>query len=152
MYRNANDAYLESRVLSADPVGLVRLLYQAASGAVRDARRHLAAGEIEARSRCISKACEALIELTAALDRERGGEIGQRLALLYDYMQGRLLDANLQQDDAPLAETLGLLATLAEAWEGVAKGATAHERARNPWEQPAPPDPAQSQAVHAWSL
>ena len=41
MGNNAHDAYLESRILTAEPMELVRLLYQAATGAVRDARRCL---------------------------------------------------------------------------------------------------------------
>jgi flagellin-specific chaperone FliS len=56
MWQNAHDAYVESRILSAGPVELVRLLYQGAAGAVRDARRHLASGEIRQRSGSISKA------------------------------------------------------------------------------------------------
>ena len=50
MYESRHDAYLESRVLSADPLELVRLLYQGATGAVQDARRFLAQGEIVQRS------------------------------------------------------------------------------------------------------
>ncbi len=119
MSHNGHDAYREGRILSADPLELVRLLYQGCHEAVREARRHLAAGDIAARSHAISSACEILTELSVSLDRERGGQISERLALLYDYMQRRLLDANLQQADEPLVEVLGLLMTLGEAWAGV---------------------------------
>src|ERR1039458_5604100 len=51
MWQNAHDAYLESRVLSADPLELVHLLYEAAIEAVREARRYLAAGETAVRGR-----------------------------------------------------------------------------------------------------
>ena len=47
-------------------------------------------------------------------------ELSGRLRNLYLYMQQRLLDANMQQVDPPLAEVLGLLITLEEAWSGVA--------------------------------
>ena len=120
MYEAASQAYLESRVLSADPIELVRMLYQAAILDVRDARRHLEAGDIAARSRSISKACEILIELSASLDSARGGEIAARLSRLYAYIQTRLVQANCDQADAPLAESLGLLCTLSEGWEGIA--------------------------------
>src|SRR5690349_7213879 len=103
MWNNCHDAYLESRVLSADPIELVNLLYQACCQAVRDARQHLAQGEIAERSRSINKGCEILLELNASLDRERGGEIAQRLAQLYEYMISQLLAANMQQSDPPLA-------------------------------------------------
>src|SRR5437764_1076686 len=119
MWNNGHDAYLEGRVLGADPVELVHLLYQACRQSVRDAREHLAGGRIAERSRAISKGCEILVELAAALDHSRGGDISQRLALLYDYMQRRLLEANMHQTDEPLVEVLGLLSTLGEAWESV---------------------------------
>lgn len=118
MSHQGHDAYLEGRILSADPLELVRLLCQGAGNAVRDARRRLAEGDIVGRSRAVSNAYDILAELLAALDHSRGGELAGRLALLYDYMQRRLLEANLQQSDAPLAEVLNLLATLSEAWAG----------------------------------
>jgi flagellar protein FliS len=158
MWQNAQDAYLETRVLSADPIELVRLLYQAATGAVEDARRHLAAGEIAARSKSISKAYQIVVELSVSLDRQRGAEISRRLAELYDYMERRLIEANLQQSDAPLKEVLGLLATLAEAWEGIRPPATSAAPApyeapvEDRWAQPMLQEPAAAYASQAWSL
>src|ERR1700756_4539286 len=119
MRQDARDAYLESRVLSADPVEMVWMLYQAALEAVREARHRLANGEIAARSRAVSKAYEILVELADSLDHQRAPEISGRLAALYDYMERKLIAANFEQKDAPLAEVLRLLTTLAEAWEGV---------------------------------
>ena len=66
MWNNGHDAYLESRVLSADPVELVNMLYQASTQAVRDARVHLAEGRIMERTRAINRACQINIELSAA--------------------------------------------------------------------------------------
>ena len=152
MWQNAHDAYLESRVLSADPLELVHLLYEAAIEAVREARRYLAAGEIAARSRSITKAFGILQELVAALDHERGGEISGRLGQLYDYMQRRLLEANFQQTDQPLAEVLGLLATLAEAWQGVKRQTQPAAPPENPWAQRPPVEAATAYGSSAWSL
>lgn len=116
---NGHDVYFESKVLGANPVELVEMLYRACTESVKDARFHLSEGRIAERSKAINKAYEILVELTGSLDHARGGEIAQRLGLLYDYMERRLLDANMQQAEAPLNEVLGLLATLSEAWEGV---------------------------------
>ena len=151
MWNSGHDAYLESRVLAADPVELVSLLYQACIQAVREARCYLAAGQIAERSREINKACAIVIELATSLDHERGGEISQRLALLYDYMQRRLLQANMQQSDAPLADVLGLLNTLSEAWAGVRKP---EEKpvVENVKPQPAAESPwAQSATENSWT-
>jgi flagellar protein FliS len=132
MWNNGHDAYLESRVLSADPVELVHLLYQASIQAVGDARHHLAEGRIMERSKAITRACKINIELAAALDFEKGGELSKRLAGLYDYMRQRLLEANLKQADAPLEEVLGLLTTLGEAWETIRFGQSTAQPAVEP--------------------
>lgn len=152
MWHSAHDAYLESRVLSAGPLELVRILYQTAGGAVADARRYLVAGDVLARARAISKASEALLELTGSLDFALGGEIAQRLARLYDYMLRRLTEANFRQIDAPLAEVQTLLTTLSEAWNTV--GTTPQPQAEEPqerWTRPAIPLESAAPA-HAWSF
>jgi len=152
MWHNAHDTYREERILSADPLELVRLLYQAATSAVRDARSHLAAGDIAARSRAISKAHRILAELTVSLDHQRGGEISRRLAQLYDYMMRRLIEANFRQSDPPLAEVLGLLATLAEGWNGIKPAAEVETPKSNPWAHAAPEEAASASSSQGWSF
>lgn len=128
MVNDIRDAYLESKVMAADPVELIRMLYEEALKSIGEARRQLNAGDIRGRSRAITKATEILAELAASLDAARGGEIAVRLNQLYGYMLQRLADANREQAEMPLIEVASLLATLAEAWAGIA----ARER-------PAPP-------------
>jgi flagellar protein FliS len=152
MWRNAHDAYLESRIESAEPIELVRLLYQGATASVRDARTHLAAGDVAARSRSITKAHAILTELLQSLDHDRGGELSRRLAQLYGYMQRRLLEANFRQTDEPLAEVLGLLSTMGEAWDGIREPPQPVEAAANPWAGAAAAEPALSYSPGSWSL
>jgi flagellar protein FliS len=155
MFQSAHDQYLENRVLSAEPLELVQMLYHGAIGAVQDARHHLANGKIMERSRAITKACAILIELTAALNREAGGELARRLGSLYDYMRRRLLEANFRQSDEPLGEVLGLLATLAEGWSEIGKRRQAPVAAAEPWsDAPAytAAEPEASYSTGSWSL
>ncbi|MGA2136242.1 MAG: flagellar export chaperone FliS [Bryobacteraceae bacterium] len=132
---NAYAEYLESQVLSADPVELVRLLYRAAVEATRRARCHLAAGQIAERSRQISKTHAILTQLSLSLDHSRGQTVSHSLAELYDYMQRRLIEANARQIEAPLVEVESLLATLLEGWENFTPG-------EEPMPSQAPPRPA----------
>lgn len=148
MWNDAHDAYLESRVLSADPVELIALLYQACTARVREARTHLVAGRILERSQSINRAHEILTELSTSLDFDRGGEISQRLSLLYHYMQRRLLEANVEQADAPLVEVLGLLTTLNEAWESVGRQLAPTPSAQTGWLQAAD----EAVTAQAWSF
>ncbi len=115
MSYQARDAYLESKVLAADPLELIRILYQAAIEAVANARRCLTEGDIPGRSREITRAHSILTELTLSLNHE-AGPIAGNLAELYDYMQRRLLEAHVTQTEGPLVEVSALLATLLEGW------------------------------------
>jgi flagellar protein FliS len=119
MRSNPYQTYVEVEILNADPVKLVDLLYKGAIAAVGRARANLASGNIVARSRAVTKAIEIFTELSTALDHERGGQLSARLAGLYDYMQRRLIDANREQADQPLAEVEQILKTLEEAWSHV---------------------------------
>ncbi len=152
MWQNVHEAYVESRVLSADGIDLVCQLYQGCMTAVRDAREHLASGEIALRARSITKAWGILGELVHSLDRERGGDLAIRLGSLYDYMQRRLLEANLQQTDGPLAEVLGLLATLSEGWDGIHTQKEEPVPASQPWGQMMAQDTGSIASEHVWSF
>jgi flagellar protein FliS len=111
----------------------------------------LAGGQIMERSKAVTKATNVLIQLTVSLDHERGGELSQRLAGLYEYMLRRLREAHFQQRDEPLAEVLSLLATLAEGWEGV-RSAAKPEPAAARWNPAATEESSASYAEHAWSF
>ena len=110
------NSYEDNRILSASPMELVRILYTAAARAVQDARESLRTGAISARSREISRAQLILMELSTSVDPSKGQEVSERLLALYEYMMGRLAEANADQQDAPLAEVSTLLGTLQEAW------------------------------------
>ena len=128
--------YFEQMIMSASPVELIRLLYQRAISSVREAREHLAGRRIMERAGAINKAYLVLVELSVSLNAEEAPELSARLAALYAYMQKRLLDANLKQQDQPLAEVLGLLMTLSEAWSAIPDPAAQDEpksASNRPW-------------------
>jgi flagellar protein FliS len=57
--------------------------------------------------------------LRGALDFEQGGEIAANLDSLYDYINRRLLDANMQNDSEPLDEVSSLLREIKGAWDAM---------------------------------
>ena len=149
-YGNSNlGNYLEQKTLSAGPLELVAMLYLKAIAEVREARRQLAESNIALRSKAIDKACDVIWELDGALNTEAGDELSGRLRALYRYCLVRLLDANLHQADAPLAEVLGLLSTLSEGWQGIAKTEPVTEMPAPPrWEVAAD----SNERAHSWTL
>jgi flagellar protein FliS len=151
--RNSNlSSYLQQKILSASPLELVAMLYSRAINEIVEARRHLANRNIELRSKAICNASEAVCELDGSLDMAAGGELSLRLRGLYRYSLVRLLDANRQQADEPLAEVLGLMATLAEAWQTISQTGQSSE----PVDQKAAPrwdaESAANRQSHLWTL
>jgi flagellar protein FliS len=120
------NTYEENRILSASPLGLVKILYTAATRAVQNARQHLRAGDIAARSKEITKAQEIILELASSVDPGKAPAISERLLALYDFMQAQLVQANTEQKDGPLAVVDSLLKTLQEAWSQVEESKLAH--------------------------
>ena len=148
------EAYLETHVVSADPLQLICLMYEHAAEAVRDARRHLAARDIAARAKAISKTIGIVGELSSSLNHEAGGDISTNLEQLYAYMTVRLTEANIRQEDAPLAEVERLLVTLTQAWQ---EARALQEKSAAAQQQPVAPsvpawqDATVDHAAHAWS-
>ncbi len=125
--------YFEQMILSASPVELIRLLYQRAIGALRDARVSLRQGRVEQRSASINIAYAVLTELAGSLRAEEAPELAAKLEGLYGYMQTRLVDANFRQVEEPLTEVIGLLTILAEAWSAVPDPLVAEAAAQSRW-------------------
>ena len=143
-------AHLEARILAADSLELISLLYQRAIDEVRDARRHLASGEIAKRGRAICKAVAILGELGGSLDHKAGGAISANLDRLYRYIMVRLTEANMQKQDAPLAEVESLLVTLAQAWKQIERERAGHAAVET---LPAPAawqDSGENGSAHTW--
>lgn len=112
---------VETGVMGASPHRLIVMLYQGARQAIAQARMHVQQGNVPARGEAIGKAIHIVESgLQLSLNLEVGGEIAERLDALYTYMSRRLLEANIQQSEAMLVEVDGLLATLEEAWIGIA--------------------------------
>ncbi|HQS31599.1 MAG: flagellar export chaperone FliS [Polaromonas sp. 39-63-203] len=111
----------ESAAMSASPHQLITMLFDGAKTAITMARHHMAHKEIAAKGIAISKAINIIENgLKASLDADVGGAAGAalvaNLAALYDYINERLLYANLRNDLAQLDEADRLLESIGSAW------------------------------------
>jgi flagellar protein FliS len=99
------------------------MLYQGALLAIISAKNQILREETAAKGASISKAITIIDEgLKACLDKSAGGELAQNLSSLYDYMNQRLLIANLKNDTGILDEVSQLLTELKGAWESIRSG------------------------------
>lgn len=119
---------VESGVMSASPHQLITMLFDGAATSIRTAALHMREGQVAEKGQAISKVLDIVNNgLLVALDREKGGELAERMASLYDYIARLLLTANLRNDLASLEEAGRLLADLADAWRQIQP--TAHQGA-----------------------
>lgn len=145
MNTNAINAYtnvgIDSSVAGADPHKLILLLYQGALLAISTAKNHMLRKNVAAKGKSISHAI-LIIEsgLKSSLDKNVGGELAQNLSALYDYMNQRLMVANLKNDVAALDEVSALLTELKGAWEEIRPAVQAQAAQQNA-AQPRPQAP-----------
>ncbi len=134
---------LETNVTAADPHKLILLLYQGALLAISSAKNQILRKEIAAKGKSISHAIMIIDEgLKSSLDKNAGGDLAQNLSALYDYMNQRLLIANLKNDIAALDEVSRLLTELKGAWEEIRPAAASAQRGTTAQPQTAPEKPA----------
>lgn len=119
---------IESGVMSASPHQLIVMLFDGAIASIRTARIHMEADNTAEKGKAISRSMDIINNgLLAALDAEKGGEIAERLASLYDYVTRQLLAANLHNDIACLDQAEAILNDLAGAWKDVGEPVAAKE-------------------------
>ncbi|WP_291971173.1 flagellar export chaperone FliS [Candidatus Symbiopectobacterium sp.] len=122
--RNGSQAYaqvgLESSVMSASPHQLIVLLFDGALSALVRARILLQQNDIVGKGYALSKAIDIITNgLKSGLDIEKGGELAENLAALYDYMVQRLMIANLHNDAKIIDEVETLLNSISDAWRQI---------------------------------
>ena len=115
-YRNTG---LSSAVMEADPHRLVALLLAGACERLRLADACVMRGDLARQGKAIGEVSAIIGHLNGSLDHEAGGEIAGSLSALYDYVQTRLIEANLHNDPAALRESLDLLGEIESAWNAI---------------------------------
>lgn len=110
--------------MSASPHQLIVMLFDGARMAIRTARLHMSSGNIAEKGKAISRALDIITQgLMAGLDREKGGQIAENLAMLYEYIGNLLLQASLHNDTGKLDEAEKLLTDIDSAWREIGQTA-----------------------------
>lgn len=121
MTGNPYQDHMAERVLGADPVDLVVLMYEELIRSVGEARRHLAARQPRHCARAVSQAMEIIAELMQAVNAQADPALAENLLRLYAFMIDRLQAALTAQQDLPLSECERVARTLLEGWRGIRK-------------------------------
>lgn len=112
-----------SAAASENRTELVLQLMDGAYDQISMARGHMDRKETASKGEAIRRATGMIDGLRASLDHERGGEIAVNLDRLYDYMNRRLVEANVNDTPELLEEVAGLMGDIRSAWQQIAAAA-----------------------------
>lgn len=127
MIASPYDKYLEVQVQTAPPENLVLMLYDGAMRFATQAKADLVAGNRESAHSNLIRAQDIMSELMSSLNFD-AGDVAENLFKLYEYMNYRLIQANISQSEEPIDEVLKMLAELRGVWSEAIReyrGATA---------------------------
>ncbi|OCL27608.1 flagellar export chaperone FliS [Orenia metallireducens] len=131
MTNNPYQKYKNAQYETASPEQLLLMLYNGAIKFGRQAKEALENGDIQLSNNRLKRVQAIISELIVTLDMEKGGEIAENLYSLYEYMNRRLIQANIRKDSEIVEEVLGLLQDLKEGWEDAIKQLKPGQMRRN---------------------
>ena len=114
-----NEVDRVSGVSDADPHRLVQMLLEGALGKIAVVKGLMSRKEIAKKGEAISQAVSIVNGLRASLDFTAGGELATNLDNVYEYIERRLLAANMNNDVAILDEVSTLLHEIKSAWDTI---------------------------------
>ncbi len=121
-YQTVNVA---AAVDSASPHRLVQMLMQGCLQRLAEAKGAMSRGDVAVKGEALGKAIDIVGGLQNSLNKEVKSALPQQLDELYTYMQRRLVEANLHNDEAMVDEVARLMRTVKEGWDGIATEAAA---------------------------
>ncbi len=111
--------HVQGGVDTASPHRLVQMLMEGVQDKLRAAKGFMAANNIAKKGEHISWAISIIDSLRACLNVEQGGQVAENLSGLYDYMEMRLLEANVKNDPAIIDEIGQLMAQIKSGWDAI---------------------------------
>lgn len=118
-FQKYNQVRAHAHVEGASPHRLIQLLMDGALEKIRVAKGMMDRNDIQEKVRHIDWALSIIDGLRQSLDVEKGGDIAKNLEELYDYMQRRLIAANIENDARILDEVAALLVEIKTAWDAI---------------------------------
>jgi flagellar protein FliS len=118
-YNDIAAQYRETSARGSRPVELVVKLYDAILEDLRRAMNAAGAGDVQGRTASLNHALLVIAELQNVLDRERGGEVAQRLDGFYNVTRALIVEANLHSKPELVQRIIDLYLPLRQAWKQV---------------------------------
>jgi len=116
---NAFNAYKQNSVTTASPGELTLMLYNGCLKFLGKAKVAMEQKDIQEKNHNIQRAQAIIAELMSTLNMDI--EISKQMLPLYEYMNRRLVEANIKNDAAIIEEVEGLVTEFRDTWKEVIK-------------------------------
>ncbi|GED63653.1 flagellar export chaperone FliS [Lysinibacillus fusiformis] len=113
----AQNAYKQNSVTTASPGELTLMLYNGCLKFLNKAKQAIQEKDIQEKNTNLIKSQAIISELMATLNMDI--EISKQMLPLYEYMNHRLVEANIQNDVAVIEEVEGLVTEFRDTWKEV---------------------------------
>ncbi|MCF6410156.1 flagellar export chaperone FliS [Pseudalkalibacillus salsuginis] len=117
MSLNAYQTYQQNSVGTASPGELTLMLYNGCLKFLNQAKAAIEKGKIEDKNTNLLKAQKIIQELMVTLNTDV--PVGNQMMHLYDYMNRRLMEANVKNEIAIIEEVEGLTVEFRDTWKQV---------------------------------
>lgn len=118
-YQQTNQNYLKNQVMSASPAQLITMLIAGGIKNVKQAQAAIAVGDVIKTHDKLINAQDIIMELRYSVKEEIDAELSHQLITMYEYMYNQLVLANVNQDEAKVAEVEQLLMDLLNTWKQI---------------------------------
>lgn len=120
-FETRTNQYLETKIQTATPEALVGMLFDGTVRFLKQAANGLDEKDWRKAHTNIVRAQSIVSELNVSLDKAKGGEIANNLSQIYDYVNSRLIEANIKKDAKLISECINLINDLGSAWDEIMK-------------------------------
>ncbi|WP_170008212.1 flagellar export chaperone FliS [Bacillus fonticola] len=117
MINNPYQKYKKNSVTTATPGELTLMLYNGCIKFIKLAKRALVEQNMQDKNTNIQKAQNVIRELMITLNIDI--PISQQMMTMYEYINHRLMEANIQNDSAVLDEVEGYVVEFRDTWKQV---------------------------------
>ncbi|TCN26752.1 flagellar export chaperone FliS [Mesobacillus foraminis] len=114
---NPYQSYQQNSVNTASPGELTLMLYNGCLKFIHIAKNAIQTKDIQVKNTNIQKAQKIIQELMVTLNQDL--EVSKDMLSLYDYMNRRLIEANIKSDAGILEEVEGLVTEFRDTWKQV---------------------------------
>ena len=113
----ADNPYLRDAVMTATPEQLQLMLYDGAIRFATQARDALEKKDYETSYLRLTRAQNIIVEMQNGLNYEVNRPLCERMAAIYNFLYGKLLDANIKRSVADIDDALKILRIERETWQ-----------------------------------